>query len=357
MLTKTECAMMRALAIIAIVIHNFTHWLGPMVKENEYNFYEHNVRRIFVEMAHPSWDLIAHLFSFFGHYGVPVFVFLTAYGLVMKYERVAENGNTGALDFIWKHWKKLFLMMVVGYSAFVLVDYMTPSPRKYEFWNVVGQLGMFNNLYSNPDHDIWPGPYWYFGLTLQLYIVYRLIFFPGKQSLAGVMPQVRNVGVMIAILLIFMFGQLCFEPESHELNWFRYNFFGSLPVFIFGLLWTRYDIGRFFSNTSNAVAIAIGSGALVIVFSMNYATWMVAPIFVVIFTISIVKAIPAVVSSPLVWIGGLSSAMFICHPITRKVLIPIARRGDLFAGLLLYAMATIVVAIVMRKLRQLTVNS
>lgn len=91
LITRREAAAMRGLAILAIVLHNYTHWLGPMVKENEYTFSWHNVERLFAELSHPSWDIIAHLFSFFGHYGVPVFVFLSAYGLVMKYEGGSVN--------------------------------------------------------------------------------------------------------------------------------------------------------------------------------------------------------------------------------------------------------------------------
>ena len=130
-LSKSESQAMRGIAILAIVLHNYCHWLGKMVQENEYQFSERNVRRLMVELAHPSWELIAHLLSFFGHYGVPVFVFLSAYGLVMKYERspLAESNQESAFSFIWKHYKKLFLMMIVGYSAYVMVDYMTPGPR------------------------------------------------------------------------------------------------------------------------------------------------------------------------------------------------------------------------------------
>ena len=77
---------MRGIAILAIVLHNFAHWLRPMVKENEYAFAQHNADRLMTELLHPSAVLPAHLLSFFGHYGVPVFIFLSAYGLVMKYE-------------------------------------------------------------------------------------------------------------------------------------------------------------------------------------------------------------------------------------------------------------------------------
>lgn len=357
-LTREHTAAMRGIAILAIVLHNYTHWLGPMVKENEYNFIEHNVRRLTVEMAHPSWELLAHLLSFFGHYGVPVFVFLSAFGLVMKYEKptpslpkgggVGVQKEEGTWEFLYKHWKKLFTMMVVGYAAFVLVDYMTPGPRHYEFWNVVGQLGMFSNLYSDPDHDIWPGPYWYFGLTLQLYIVYRLILYPGKGSLAGKIKALTNPIVLAIIAFLFLVVQVMFEPEGDILNWYRYNCMGHLPVFILGLIMTRRpSVVQIETKKANGI-IALMLSCFILAFSIGYITWMIVPFFIVFATIALVKALPDIALRAMVWMGALSSFMFICHPITRKVIIPISRRGDIFAGLLLYIVATIILAIVFK---------
>ncbi len=38
-LTREACNALRGLAIIGIFLHNYCHWLGPIVKENEYQFY------------------------------------------------------------------------------------------------------------------------------------------------------------------------------------------------------------------------------------------------------------------------------------------------------------------------------
>jgi hypothetical protein len=345
-LSKSESQAMRGIAILAIVLHNYCHWLGKMVQENEYQFSERNVRRLMVELAHPSWELIAHLLSFFGHYGVPVFVFLSAYGLVMKYERspLAESNQESALSFIWKHYKKLFLMMIVGYSAYVMVDYMTPGPRRYEFWNIVGQLGMFSNLYKDPDHDIWPGPYWYFGLMVQIYVVYRLIFYPQKLQ--------SNKLLIGGLFIVTLFAQLFFLPEGLALQWYRYNVMGSLPVFIAGVLFARYN--RFNEPTRTTYAfLAIASTALIFLFSLWFTTWIIVPFLICISTVAIVKLLPQSLMSILSWVGGISAAMFVCHPITRKVIIPISRHGDLFAGLLLYIVATIVLAMIFKKVMTL----
>lgn len=72
LLTRAECNTLRGLAIIGIFLHNYCHWLSPVVKENEYTFTRRNVEGLSQVLAHPDAMLPLHLVSFFGHYGVPI---------------------------------------------------------------------------------------------------------------------------------------------------------------------------------------------------------------------------------------------------------------------------------------------
>ena len=321
-----------------------------MVKENEYTFNRHNVDQLLSELAHPGWDIIAHLLSFFGHYGVPVFVMLSAYGLVKKYE--SHPTTQSAAAFIRTHFVKLFMMMIVGYTAFVMVDYMTPHPRHYEFWNVVGQLGMFSNLYADPDHAIWPGPYWYFGLMLQLYIVYRLMLFPGKGSVAGRLTQRGAMLMAIAIAVVLMLWQMLLDPMGDALNRFRYNCLGHLPLFIAVIYATRHEqiiTQRHITRTAYALTAVIGL-LLIFLMSPSFLAWQMVPFVVCVTMFAIVQVLPQTLMKPLAWVGDISAAMFVCHPITRKVIIPIAHQGDIFAALILYLAATIILAIIFKRI-------
>ena len=86
MLTKAECSAMRGIAILAIMLHNFCHFNGKIVQENEYQFIDFNNDRLWQVLSNPTELLPVHLLSYFGHYGVPVFLFLSGFGLVRKYE-------------------------------------------------------------------------------------------------------------------------------------------------------------------------------------------------------------------------------------------------------------------------------
>lgn len=78
---------MRGIAILAIMLHNFCHWInGPIVKENEFRFRIERADGLFEALRNIDMYLPVQLISFFGHYGVPVFLFLSGWGLVMKYE-------------------------------------------------------------------------------------------------------------------------------------------------------------------------------------------------------------------------------------------------------------------------------
>lgn len=346
---RKHSSAMRGIAIIAIFLHNYCHWL-PMVQENEYTYTQHNADLIWSKILNPRADILAQLFSFFGHYGVQVFVFLSAYGLVMKYEKSpAGKSDGGAIHFLWSHYKKLFLMMIVGYVAFVMVDYMTPRPRHYVFWNVVGQLGMFSNLYDDPDHNIWPGPYWYFGLMVQIYIAYRIILYKGKGSLGGMLSETGYNIMLMVLFVATLAGQLAFDPMGESLEWYRYNIMGALPTFIFGMWYARSPVSVALPRWGYAVATALMT-VVIAVGSLSFQSWILLPFAICLATISLVKCLPSFILNPLVWVGGISAAMFVCHPITRKVLIPISRHGDLYAGMLLYFCATIIIAILFQRI-------
>ncbi len=339
-LSRTECNAMRGLAIMGIALHNYCHWLGMAVKENEYLFSQKNVDALADVLGNPSLNMPIHLLSFFGHYGVPVFLFLSAYGLTLKYEQSGSaneaDGVAGAISFIKKHFIKLFSMMIVGFAAFIMIDRIVDGPHKYHFIDVVAQLGLFNNLLPHPDRVIWPGPYWFFGLMLQLYIVYRLLLYK------------RHWGFTIVLMLVCFLLQCFCEPMGDTLNRLRYNFIGGMLPFGLGLLYARLKVRSF--SVWVWAALCLCSAFLIVAWSMEYQAWFWVPALVCTFSVALVKITPKKINELLAWVGVISSAMFVCHPITRKIFIPISRQGDIYTGLLLYVIATVVLSIAFHRI-------
>ncbi len=339
LLTRAECAALRGIAIIGIFLHNYCHWLGFAVKENEYTFRISNCHDLLRALAAPDANLAVHLLSFFGHYGVPVFLFLSAYGLVMKYESAPSQPNGAsekASSFIVSHYKKLFSMMIVGFVAFTMVDAITRGAHHYKFLDIVGQLLMFNNLMPDPDHVIWPGPYWFFGLMLQLYIVYRLLL------------HRRSSWVAVSLIAVCWIAQMVCAPDGDAINRLRYNFVGGMLPFGAGLLFARH--GRSLAKPQWA-AVAVASAVAVVLFSFMFQLWLWVPLMVCAFCVALAKVMPKSLVQAFAWMGGISAALFVLHPITRKIFIPISHRGDIYTGLLLYVVASVAIAYFYHSLR------
>ena len=312
LLNRAECNVLRGIAILGIVLHNYTHWLRPMVKENEYTFKQGNADRMAELLSQPDWYLPAQLLSFFGHYGVPIFLFLSAFGLVMKYEQKmpatpvpATGKKESAWSFLRQHFLKLFKLMLTGFVLFVLVDGMTPRPHHYHLLDVVAQLGMFNNLLPHPERVIWPGPYWFFGLMMQLYVIYRLLLYR------------RSSWWVVCLMLVCTAVQMFFSPAGEELNYLRYNFVGGVLPFGLGLL---------------------------------FVPWFFVPVAVCAAAIAAVKLLPAGLLGPLEWVGEISAVLFIVHPAVRKVVIPLSHQGEIYAGLLIYLIVSLVLALLVGQL-------
>ena len=353
---------MRGLAIVAIVLHNYCHFIGRIVQENEYHFFAMNSSRLWQQLMSPDALLPVHLLSFFGHYGVPVFLFLSGYGLVRKYEtppdlpKVTPPDLSEGISGVTYHYLKLLRMLIVGFSLFLVVDAVTPGRFAFHWYNVIAQLLMYINVLPEPDKIIWPGIYWFFGLMMELYIVYHLLLY--RRSSLWV------VGLIIVCWLLQM---LC-DPEGEVLNRLRYNAVGGILPFGLGILLARVSSGETgsslpgnwqfppgklpFTSLSRLALLVVGivSAALTLLMSFSFQSWLWIPVVIIAGTIALVKAMPRWLLSPTVWLGSLSAAMFVAHPIARKLTITVAWKQDIYDGLMLYVIVTIALSWAVRQI-------
>ena len=355
LLTRTECTAMRGIAILAIILHNYCHYVKGIVKENEYQFFDKRIDGLWEALTSPDEFLPMHLFSFFGHYGVPVFLFLSGYGLVRKYEKESrgqghdsgENRTTSPLDsfsFLRYHYLKLLRMLIVGFVLFIMVDAVTPGRFPFHWDNVIAQLLMYINVLPEPDKIIWPGIYWFFGLMLQLYIVYRLLLYR------------RSSWYVVALIAVCWLLQVFCDPDGDTINRLRYNFIGGMLPFGLGICFGRSLGEGVRSQESGASRILLGkmlpskvisclltpvSCLLVIAMSFSFHAWLWIPVVIIIGTIAFVKALPAFILKLFVFFGTYSAAIFVAHPIARKLFITVAWQRDAYDGLMLYFVAAI----------------
>ena len=348
LLTRNECTAMRGIAILAIVLHNYCHFISKIVQENEYQFFVSHNEQLWQVVTNPDALLPVHLLSFFGHYGVPVFLFLSGYGLVRKYE--TSDNFCPPVRFVRYSYLKLLRMLFVGFSLFICVDMVTPGRFQFHWDNVIAQLLMYINVLPEPEKTIWPGIYWFFGLMMELYIVYRLLFYH------------RSSWIAVALIVVCWLLQAFCDPEGETLNRLRYNCIGGLLPFGLGIIAARVRTLRTGSTTPTDSAYApygpilwllvfIISVALVFAMSFNFYTWLLwIPVFIILGTIALVKAMPKWMLSIVTWFGSISAAMFVAHPIARKLFITVAWKQDIYDGLMLYIIAVIAISWAVKQL-------
>lgn len=327
-MTRKECSVLRGIAIICIVLHNFCKRVPFAIPENEYSFNLENALLFWKTM---QWDTVfIQFFSFWGHLGVPVFVLLSGYGLALKYDKVPT------LDwkiFLWKHYKKLCYPMVGGLLAYYIIMYVM-SPSEYNsildifpLKKFIAQLTMTINLMPEPHKLILPGPYWYFGMTMQLYVIYLLLVYKR--------PTTWIILTATSIFVVSMF----LEPYPSLLIWIKINAIGWLLPFAYGILLGRknYDV---FSR--HAIILTIGVLIATALMSLTYYTWLLVPLSVAILAVSIVSIIPYIISGIFDFIGKISMYVFVIHPIVREL--TFIYDMNLYWGILFYMTITLVLS-------------
>ncbi|MBR1409691.1 MAG: acyltransferase [Prevotella sp.] len=345
LLTRKECSAMRGVAILAIMLHNYCHWLRGIVRENEYTWMAMKNDQLWHALQNPDELLPMHLVSFFGHYGVPVFLFLSGFGLVKKYEQ-GQLPEISIWRFVRYNYLKLFRIFIVGFVAFIMLDAITPSMHRYQWTEVVGMIGMFANLFEDPSRVVWPGPYWYFSITLQLYIVYRLVFY-----------RWRHWSVVVSLIAVCWLLQAGCQDDAVLLERLRYNLIGGMLPFGLGLMAAKIPtLEKNISHTGERefprwvyAAILLLASALILAMGFSFHSWLWIPALIVVGTIAVVKLMPESVLNVFVWLGGISAAIFVIHPLVRKIFVRPYLYNDMYAGLLLYVVATLLVAWIVKK--------
>ena len=326
-MTKKECSALRGIAIIFIMLHNYCHWLPFAVPENEFSF---SVEKYIHFWNVINWEsLFIQFFSFWGHLGVSAFVLLSGFGLVIKYDNISINWKSFTIN----HYKKLCIPMVLGFVIYYVVLFFINYPNNQDFSTIIpikrflAQLTLTINFLPNPHRIIVPGPYWYFGLTMQFYIVYILLVY--KRSIS----YITLIALCVFVISLFL------EYNPKLLISTKYNFIGWLFPFIYGSILGRNNYNPSIRITYFIIVITI---LLILLFGYSYYTWLLIPLLVSILFTHIITILPTYITNILDIIGKKSLYIFVLHPITRELTIQLGRHGNPYIGLTLYILLTLV---------------
>lgn len=323
-MNRLECSTLRCIAIVSIMLHNFTHWLPGAAPENEFSFSLEHYNYFWDNVI--GWDFLIQFFSFFGHLGVPVFVFLTGYGLAQKYDSVE---HLEWKSFLYNHWKKLFIPLVVGTFAYLLVMFVMEGHLVCSVSRIIAQCTMLLNIIS-PMHLL-PMPYWYLGMTMQLYIIYVLLVHK---------HTIKSLLLLAIVSLIFM---ACFINYPQVVVLSKFNFIGWLAPLLLGIAYSRYQSKIHVERGYRLIGTLGITLILIFICGFNYFTWLLIPLLIVILSVRMVKYVPILFQKKMDSVGKDSLYFLIIHPITRELIMPLVPSMGGYICLLLYVCTTFVV--------------
>lgn len=329
LLNRTECNIMRGLAIVLIIIDNITHLFKGVFMDSEHIYRWSSVEGFLHNLKHPDALLPFNLLSFYCPYGVMLFIFLSGYCLTLKYEQ-GSGRNTSCKVFVANHYKKLFIMQLKGLAIFITAFFLL-YPN-----DVLGRSYFLNFLLIGNLRPSWnyiPGPYWFFGMIMEMYVIYRLVIYNRKDWVAIVL----TVFSLVVMALL--------PPESLALNYLRINCFMAILPFCMGVLAARHLNAKSFSinNASACVMWFLLGFVLLTASKFNFYSWLIMPIFIIITAVMLVKLINRanILVTVLGWCGTMSGVLFVIHPTVREIIIErINESGNYYGMLVIYLFVT-----------------
>jgi peptidoglycan/LPS O-acetylase OafA/YrhL len=219
---------LKGLAIASIALHNYYHLLGP-VKENEFGFDPARFTIFLKTMQDPRQEFQA-LFSFFGFYGVQIFIFISAYGLALRYWDTPESWA----DFFWSRVKKIYPMFLLAILACALyLQLLNPLGMIiHDFERLALTLLGIENLI--PGVGLPPvGPWWFVPFIMQFYALWPYLKrFAARFGVSGLILLSCS-----SLALVYLASDILLARWSINL---METPIGHMPEICLGILAARY---------------------------------------------------------------------------------------------------------------------
>ena len=264
--TKDQTSIIKGIGILLILFHNFFHWIMPMDSmENEFHLSSNYVREFLNSFADSPGEFINILFSFLGHYGVEIFIFISGYGLAKSFMHKEKSWGRFMCDRLKKLYPMLLIGIVFYFFSRISMNYALLSND--ELKSILYKL-LFIHIFIPGETMTINGPWWFFGLIVQLYIffplLYKMISKYGFKAFAAISAfsymtifiVLNNVtfhgGVTIMQHCIGHFPEFClgiYLGKKEKISSNLWIFLAALTVFILGNFYNAFFPFTFLSIT------------------------------------------------------------------------------------------------------------
>lgn len=304
-LTKEDTLVIKGIAIIAIILHNYFHLFNGIVRENEFGYDPDNFMQLWSSLQDSFLYFMVNFISMYGHYGVVAFFFVSGYGLAKKYkDRDLERG------FILKNAIKLWKLFVPILFCYVVIA-ITKSFITEDFssafnhigiilYNAVSRLLFISNFSKYTVFWI-SGPWWFFSAIFQMYVLYKFVF--SKIS--------STVWLSVIALLMIVLQLLCYL-NNPNISIIRYNSPAWIPAFILGIIFARHEI-----KIPMYWILLLAVTCFIV--DVSFYTWIIGYslfVFPFLFLLNLFKG-KALLREYLIKIGELSAYLFVTNTFVR----------------------------------------
>lgn len=300
--------------MLMIMFHNFLHLIEKGTGENEFSFSADNFKRFIHFTIGNPLDIVRFGSSYFGHYGVQLFIFISSYGLYLAH----TNKNISWFPFMKKRIIKLYPTLVLGIALAVLIyviQYKTLPGGVIK--SILLKLTLVFGLIPNEALTI-SGPWWFFSLIVQLYAIFPFLLWLLRK--AG--PNSLLIVALLFIGLSMALDLFVYVPGTSV----YFTFIGQLPVFSLGLYFAAQ---REIKISTTVLLMSI------IIFSLgniNQYAWYFSFMAVTLIILKgLIRAIPTIRKFPnlnsfLQFTGDISLFLFIVNGLLRHPLTTIAEK-------------------------------
>lgn len=212
----------KAISIVVIVLHNFLH-LTNHIRENEHFLNPDRIWILFAHIQNQPIGVMNYIFSYFGWYFVVPFIFISGYGLTKKYSKA----HGGLLVLSATAIFKTSVLLVFGALYIWLTGYVSLKEALAILYH---KLATADNIVADRVFS-GVGPWWYFSLAIQLYLIFPLIY---------KIVTWRRVGLLAVLLpsYVVIYTLYLFAPK---LNTFG-TALGHAPVLALGVFMAYHEI-------------------------------------------------------------------------------------------------------------------
>lgn len=317
-LTRADASVIKALAILMIVAHNYFHQVKPFPGENEMAFHAETFWKMVFQIAEHPFDAFHPIASFFGHYGVHIFLFMSGYGLTKKaLGYVQKHGGISWTD-LWKvslnQIAKIVSLTLVGVSILCLYKYIAwGTLLDEEFFTKYLVFLTFTENLRPGDFGYFVSVWWFMALIVQFYLLFPIIF----KGLSRHAYLTLSIGVVCQLLAVSIYEPLL---EQHVLVYATP--LGQMVLFMLG---GYLAMGR---RLSRWIVLP-----LVVVLPLTFIDPNFFHLSFVAVTVFLMLAYGLlrerlIASKTLLWIGGMSMFIYIVHGDLRWQVIPVVNEAQ-----------------------------